>query len=73
MKLKLQLGVEVEVKVRVQLLVRVGGWWVRGWSDKTKVILNSTQFKLKLKLWVTCFVQIGVCKLLSTNICYFNA
>ena len=23
-----------------------GGWW----SDKTKVILNSTQFKLKLKL-----------------------
>ena len=21
-----------------------------GWSDKTKVILNSTQFKLKLKL-----------------------
>ena len=23
-----------------------GGWW----SDKTKVILNSTQFKFKLKL-----------------------
>ena len=26
------------------------GWWVDGWSDKTKVILNSTQFKFKLKL-----------------------
>ena len=33
-----------------QLLVRVGGggWWVEvggGWSDKTKIILNLTQFK----------------------------
>ena len=27
-----------------------GGWWVGGWSDKTKVILNSTQLKLKLEL-----------------------
>ena len=30
----------------LKLLVLVGG----GWSDKTKVILNSTQFKFKLKL-----------------------
>ena len=29
----------------------MGGWVVGGgWSDKTKVILNSTQFKFKLKL-----------------------
>ena len=29
----------------------VVGWWVvGGWSDKTKVIPNSTQFKLKLEL-----------------------
>ena len=30
----------------------VGGWLVGqvgGWSDKTKVISNSAQFKLKLK------------------------
>ena len=29
------------------------GWCVGGWSDKTKVILNSTQFKFKL-------VEVGV-------------
>ena len=29
----------------LKLLVRVGGW-----SDKTKVILNSTQFKFKFQL-----------------------
>ena len=29
------------------------GWldgWMGGWLDKTKVILNSTQFKLNVKL-----------------------
>ena len=26
------------------------GGWVGGWSEKTKVIPNSTQLKLKLKL-----------------------
>ena len=34
---------EVVVETRVQLLVRrvVGGWVVGGWSDKTKLMLNS--------------------------------
>ena len=41
-------GVEDVVGIGVQLIVRVGGW-MDGWSDKTKVILNSTQCKLKLK------------------------
>ena len=30
------------VEVEVQLLFRVGGWVVGGWSDKTKLILIST-------------------------------
>ena len=37
----------------LKLALEVGGqliFWVGGWSDKTKVILNSTQFKLKLEL-----------------------
>ena len=49
-KVKLEVVDEDEVKgsswsFGFQLLVRVDGW-----SDKTKVMLNSTQFKLKLKL-----------------------
>ena len=36
---------DVKVEVGVQLLVRLGGW-----SDKMKVILNSTKLKLKLEL-----------------------
>ena len=36
----------------------MGGWWVGGgWSDKTKVILNSTQFKLKLKLVLSLAIK----------------
>ena len=34
----------------LKLALEVGGqliFWVGGWSDKTKVILNSTQFKFK--------------------------
>ena len=34
--------VKALVEVEVQLLFRVGGWWVGGWSDKTKLILIST-------------------------------
>ena len=40
----------VEVEVRVQLLAVVGGWvdgWVR--DRKNKLMLYSTQLKLKLK------------------------
>ena len=39
----------MKFKVEVQLLVSPGGWMGRG-LDKKKVILNSTQFKFKLKL-----------------------
>ena len=35
------------VEIRVQLPVWLGGWR-SGWSDKMKVILNSTQCKFKL-------------------------
>ena len=38
MKMKSNLVVKVVVKVGVELLFR----WVDGWSDKIKVILNST-------------------------------
>ena len=43
-----KLGVEVLVKVGLQQLFRLGSW-ESGWSVKTKVIINSAQFKLKLK------------------------
>ena len=47
----MKLEVEVDDEVEIQLLVRcVVVGWVDGWSDKTKVILNSTQFKFKFKL-----------------------
>ena len=42
MKMKSKLVVKVVVKVGVQLLFR----WVGGWSDKMKVILNSTRTNL---------------------------
>ena len=47
----------------LKLLVRVGGgWWMVGgwWSDKTKVILNSTQFKLKLKLELSLAIMVEI-------------
>ena len=44
MMMKSKLVVEI---VGVQLLFQVGRW-AGSWSDETKVILNSTQFKLKL-------------------------
>ena len=50
LKLNRKSGVNVVDEAGVQLLVRVGGWVVGGWLDKTKVILDSTQFKFKLKL-----------------------
>ena len=42
MKFKSKLEVEIVNEVRVQLLVLVGG----GWSEKTKLILNSTLVKV---------------------------
>ena len=33
------------------------GWVGVGWSDKTKVILNSTQFKFKLKLELSLAIK----------------
>ena len=36
--------------MRTKHKVWVGGYQVSWWSDKTKVIPNSTQFKFKLKL-----------------------
>ena len=42
----------------LKLLLRVGGCRVGGgWSDKTKVILNSTQFKFKLKLELSLAIK----------------
>ena len=41
MKLESKLGVDIVDEVGVQLLFRVGGW-----SDETKLILNSTLVKV---------------------------
>ena len=42
MNLQSKLGVEIVADVGVPLLVRVGG----GWSEETKLILNSTVVKV---------------------------
>ena len=44
----MKLGAEGVIEIGAELLFQAGGW-VDGRSDKMKVILNSTQFKLKLK------------------------
>ena len=60
-KKKKQAGAELsQAQVKDEVIVEVRSWCCRsswssttspgGWSDKTKVILNSTQFKFKLKL-----------------------
>ena len=38
-------GFEIEVKVQLQLLFRVVGW-----SDETKLMLNSTQVKVVVEV-----------------------
>ena len=53
----MKLGVEVDDEIGVKLLFPDG---VGGWSDKTKVILNSTQFKFKLKLKLELSLAIAV-------------
>ena len=63
LKMELKLGVEVLDEVGVQLLYRVGGEW----SDKTKVILNSTQFKFKLKLKSKLELSLAIKLKLSFN------
>ena len=51
MKMKSKLEIEAVVEVGVQPLFQVGGGWMSNeWSDKTKLIPKSTQFKLKLEL-----------------------
>ena len=47
-----------------------GGWWEDVWSDKTKVILNSTQFKLKLKLELS--LAIGISSKSALTIRHFD-
>ena len=42
------------------IINNVGGWVVGGWSDRTKVILNSTQFKLTLSLFGVVGGWVGV-------------
>ena len=49
LKLKMKLLLKLGIEVGDQLLFWVAGD-LDGWSLKSKVILNSTQFKLKLKL-----------------------
>ena len=50
----IKLGVVSAVGTEVQLLFRVDGW-----SDKKKVILNSTQLKLKLELSLPKLYQVA--------------
>ena len=56
------MGVEVLAEVRVQLLVVVGGKQVGGQvgENKTKLMLYSTQLKLKLKF------ELSLATLIST-------
>ena len=50
-----KLGFDLVDEVGVQLLFQVGGWWVGGgrvggWSDETKLILNSTLVKVEVEV-----------------------
>ena len=56
-EIRVEFGVEVEAlstQVNVHSIyifstTSPGGWWVvGGWSDKTKVILNSTQVEVEV-------------------------
>ena len=51
------LGVVITIEAGVQLLSRMGVF-MGGWVDKTKVILNSTQLQLKLKLSLQNYLKI---------------